>query len=103
MQRKDLKQPQKHNLLLNILIVLLVAGLCLLQIVLANQLSTDGARLAEIERKIRVLERENLKLKKEIAEKSSLKAIVARAKALGFVQHPATFNLAEPVSVALKP
>ena len=74
-----------------------------MQIVLSNQLSTDGERLAAIERRISQLEKENLKLKKEIAERSSLRAVLKKAEELGFVSQPPTLNLAEPVSVALKP
>ena len=71
---------------LRILVVSSIAFFALVfaQLVFASNLATDGHRLGEINDQMEQLEQENVRLKVEIAKKSSLSNLSNQAKDLGF-------------------
>ena len=68
-----------------VIISLLVSASFFAQLVLANNLATDGEKLAKIHEEIKRLDAENTTLKVEIAQESSLNAISQKAQSLGFL------------------
>ncbi|PIS21645.1 hypothetical protein COT51_01920 [candidate division WWE3 bacterium CG08_land_8_20_14_0_20_41_15] len=67
------------------------------RIVAVNCFCADGGELRATEARKETLERENLILREELAEKISLKKIEARAKALGMVKFSQVDYVANPV------
>lgn len=61
-------------------------GLILTQLVFANNLATDGQRLAQIEAEIKRFEAENTTLKVKIAKEASLASLSKKAQDFGFVR-----------------
>lgn len=62
----------------------LITSLFFTQLVFANNLATDGQKLSEVQQEIRSLERENMTLKADIADESSLNTLSKKADILGF-------------------
>jgi hypothetical protein len=69
-----------------VLVVLSVVIFALIfaQLVFANNLATEGQKLAQVYTEIRELEAENTLLKVEIAKKSSLASLSKEAQSQGF-------------------
>lgn len=66
-------------------ITLSVLVVCaMFQLFIAHRLSTAGIELTQIEHKIQTLSKENEELRHTIASHSSLMAVSARAKEIGF-------------------
>jgi len=76
---------QKTFRIFKILISILIF-LGLFQVVVSNQLATAGEKLTQIDEKIRGLENENERLKREIAISSSLTTIAEKAEEIGFLK-----------------
>lgn len=72
----------------------LLVGLVFTQLVFANNLATDGEKMAQVQAQIKKLERENMSLQAEIAEISSLTNLAQEAKNHGFVK-PTTITIVE--------
>lgn len=64
--------------------VVLLTSLVFTQLVFANNLATDGEKLAQVQSQISLLENENTTLKAEIAKASSLTGLHTKAQDLGF-------------------
>ena len=69
-----------------VIIGLLVSASFFAQLVFANNLATDGEKLAKIHEEIKKLEAENTTLKVEIAQESSLNTLSEKAQKLGFAK-----------------
>lgn len=65
---------------------LLAIALILTQLVFANNLATDGQRLAQIEAEIKRFEAENTTLKVKIAKEASLISLSKKAQDFGFTR-----------------
>ncbi len=84
------KQPN-YNLIgkirVRILVVLatLVFSLFFAQLVFANNLATDGQKLAGIQKQIADLKDQNMTLKVQIAQASSFQTLSQKAADMGFV------------------
>lgn len=84
------KQPS-YNLIgkvrVRILVVLttLVFSLIFAQLVFANNLATDGQKLAEVQKQIADLKDQNMTLKVQIAQASSFQVLAKKASDMGFV------------------
>ena len=65
---------------------ILAATLITAQMVFANNLATDGNKLSNVSDQITRLERENISLKVEIAQESSLSSLNKKAQDFGFVK-----------------
>ena len=62
----------------------LVAFSFFAQLVFANNIATDGQKLAQIQNEIKKLESENTTLKVKIAQESSLATLTQKAQELNF-------------------
>lgn len=67
-----------------VIIGFLVATSFFAQLVFANNIATDGQRLAQIQEEIKKLEAENTTLKVKIAQESSLVTLSQKAQELSF-------------------
>lgn len=86
-----IKKKENFNLIgkikVKVLVItgLLVGTLFFAQLVFANNLATDGEKLAKIHEEIKRLDAENTTLKVEIAKESSLVTLSQKAQNLGFL------------------
>jgi cell division protein FtsL len=84
------KKENNFNLVGKIKVKLLVTSsfivfvLLFAQLVFANNLATEGEKIAGVEQEIQRLEAENTSLKVEIAKSSSLTNLSEKAKKLGY-------------------
>lgn len=66
--------------------LLILTSMVFTQLVFANSLATDGEKLSQVQEEIRNLEKENMSIKVEIAQESSLTKLVKKAKDSGFIK-----------------
>lgn len=85
-----------------IFIFVTIIGLGIAQISMANQISTTGAELADLQREVDIYERENTVLEEELLQASSFTNIAEKAKKLGFVESKTQVSLTAPLPLALK-
>jgi len=83
-----------------ILILVLIVALGTAQLVLANEMSTEGQRVRELEEQKAQLKREVRMLKKDVAALGSLDRIQREAERLGFVSNPQAFEYLSPPKLA---
>ena len=67
-----------------VVFIAIIGVLVSAQLVFANNLATDGAKLSHINEEIRFLESENTIIRSQIAEESSFVTLSQKAKELGF-------------------
>lgn len=83
-------------------IFVLVVFLAVVKLLLANMLSTTSLKIAQAEKQVLAIERENNLLGEEIAKLSSLSRISPEAVKLGFGKPSLVVSLTPEVPVALK-
>lgn len=76
--------------------VSVILGLCLLQVIASNRISTTGIELAKLETEVNDIRRENLLLKEQILKRASLTRIASAAGEMGFVEAKSTLFIAPP-------
>lgn len=76
--------PGTIKIKLVLLLGIVISSLFFTQLVFANNLATDGEKLSQVQQEIKSLERENMTLKAEIADESSLNTLSKKANTLGF-------------------
>jgi len=88
---KVAKRQPNYNLIGRVKVQLLVVlatfviGLFFAQLVFANNLATDGQKLADIQKQIADLKAQNMTLKTQIAQASSFISLSKKAADMGFV------------------
>lgn len=86
--------------LLGIAVMLLV----LVQISIANMLSTGGIQLSQVQAQISLYQRQNAMLEEKIYTLSSLTTVAEEARKLGYVfSSQSTLVIANPQPLAIKP
>lgn len=83
------------------LVIALLAAVVAAQLIVSSALAGKGSELVKLEEEARRLDRENSKLKQEVAQSSSLSKVAEIAEELGFTK-PSSFvyiNLSEPVAL----
>lgn len=80
------------NVKVLIMISFLVLILLMAQLIFANHLATDGAKLSQVETEIQKVEAENTTLRVKIASVSSLTSLIKKAKLLGFSESSTIIN-----------
>jgi cell division protein FtsL len=85
-----------------IFIAIVIVGLSLAQIGVANQISTTGSELAALQNKVANLKRENTVLQEEILMAASLTNISNKADKLGFAATKSEVYLNSSVSLAMR-
>jgi len=86
-----------------IITLVTVALLGAVQLILANEMSTEGQKIREFEEQKAVLKNEIRGLEKETAALSSLTRIESQAQELGFVYNSAAFEYLSPPKLAQAP
>lgn len=76
----------KRPIYVIIFIFVTILGLGIAQISIANQISTTGAELAQLQEEVDAYERENTILEEELLELASLTNISEKAEQLGFIE-----------------
>lgn len=82
------------------LILLVVIGLSITQVSVANMISTKGIELAKMEQEIKDYKRQNAIMKEKILEKSSFTEVASKAGELGFVPSKSNIYLSSPLPLA---
>ena len=85
-----------------IFIALIIVGLSLAQIGVANKISTTGSELALLQNKVADLKRENAVLQEEILTAASLTNISNEADKLGFAVSKSEVYLSTSVPLAMR-
>ncbi len=83
-------------------ISLTLLGLCIVQIVVSNRLSTTGIALSKLEEKIQSYKEENAVLKEKLLITSSFTTIASSASTLGFVNTKSQYILGSYIPIALR-
>lgn len=81
------------------IIILIIFALLLIQVIVANRLTSDGITINRLESERGTLSEENQLLEREIATSSSLTQIAVKAEEAGFIKAQPLF-LAPEVPVA---
>lgn len=76
--------------------------LSVVQVVVANHISTTGAELSKIQDEVRTYRKENTEIEEQILATSSLIRISEVAKNDGYVETKTTVSLSTPLPLALK-
>ena len=84
------------------MLLLLILVLTGVRVVVANNISTNGIALGEIQNKNSYYERENMVLKEKVLTLSSLNTIASQAAVLGFVPVDHAISLSSSIPLALK-
>lgn len=79
----------------------IVIVLAVLQVMMTNILSTDGAQLSELQAQVSKYKRENALLNEKILQTSALTTVAEKATQQGFVPSSQTY-LSTPLPLALK-
>ena len=85
-----------------IFIGVIITALTVLQISVANQISTTGTQLAELQKKVADFERENAILQEQILDTSSYTNIKTKADKLGYAPVTTQVYLDTSISLAYK-
>ena len=92
----------KRPTLLIIFIFVTILGLALWQVGMANEISTTGAELAQIQKQVDDYKRENAVLREEYLSMSSFTNIAEKAEELGYIEAKTTVSLNGPLPLALR-
>ncbi len=79
-----------------------IIGLALWQVGVANEMSTTGAELAQIQAQVDNYKRENTILQEQLLSASSLTTISLEAEKMGYVEASQPIALDAPLPLALK-
>jgi cell division protein FtsL len=82
------------------LVLLTVIGLSIVQVAVANMISTKGIELAKMEQEINEYKRQNAIMKEQILEKSSFTEVASKAGELGFIPSKNSIHLSSPLPLA---
>jgi cell division protein FtsL len=85
-----------------IFIAIVISVLTVLQIGVANQISTTGADLANLQKKVADFERENTILQEQILDAASYTNISEKADELGYAPSSSQVYLNTPLPLAYK-
>ncbi|HLD01886.1 MAG TPA: hypothetical protein VJC10_03325 [Patescibacteria group bacterium] len=84
-----------------IILFFIIIVLSVVQVVVANSISTTGIILSKLHKEIATYEKENGKLKDEILTQSSYTRIASIAGELGYVEAKSPVSLSAPLPLAL--
>lgn len=76
--------------------------LLVVQVIVSNQLATQGLELSDMDQKARSLKEENLELSQEIASLSALSTVEVRAHELGLINKVDPLYLTKEPAVAVE-
>ena len=85
-----------------IFIFLTIITLSVIQVSVANSISTTGVVLAQYQDQIQAFQRQNSLLEQRYLEAAALTTIDQKAKKLGFVPDQTPLSLSSPLPLALK-
>lgn len=80
--------------------VAIITGLSIVQVVVANSISTTGIELSNIQHEISELRKDNAILHEQMLTASSLTNIASRASELGFEESKTTLVISAPLPLA---
>ena len=90
----------KKARILVIIVILIVIGLSVTQVIVANSIATHGTELADLQKQINAYKKENFVIKEKILKKSSLTEIASKAGEMGFVRSAKNVYLSTPLPLA---
>lgn len=81
----------------------IIVCLSIVQVIVANSLSTTGIELAKLEDELKLYEKQNTLLREEVLIASSYTDIASKAEKLGFVEEKSRFFVTTSLPLAAKP
>ena len=81
--------------------IMVIVALAVVRVAILNSISTTGIELVNIQNELTIYKKQNVLLKEEYLEVSSLTAIDKKAKSLGFVDAKSHIYLNTPLPLAL--
>lgn len=93
---------KKKPLLLITSIIIVIVALAVVRVAILNSISTTGIELVSLQNELTTYKKQNVLLKEEYLEVSSLSAIDKKAKTLGFVESKSHIYLNTPLPLALR-
>jgi cell division protein FtsL len=90
----------KKTIAIVAIVLLVVIGLSIVQVSVANMISTKGIELSKMEQAISNYKRQNALMKEKILERSSFTEIASKAGELGFVPSKSNIYLTSPLPLA---
>ncbi|HSA83443.1 MAG TPA: hypothetical protein VLF20_00970 [Patescibacteria group bacterium] len=90
----------KRPAVLIIFIFVTILGLGIVQMSVANQISTTGAELAELQKEVETYKRKNAILQEELLAAASLTTIAEEAEELGYTEAKSQLSLTSPLPLA---
>ena len=91
----------KKLILVTTSLFFIVIVFAIVQVMMTNMLSTDGAQLSELQAEVSKYKRENALLNEKILQASALTTVAEKATQQGFVPSSQTY-LSTPLPLALK-
>ncbi|HEX8932089.1 MAG TPA: hypothetical protein VF810_02965 [Patescibacteria group bacterium] len=85
-----------------IFILVTIMGLAIAQVSMANQISTTGAELANLQSQVDDYKKANIFLKEQLLQASAFTTISEEAKKLGFMEAKTEISLTAEPALALK-
>ena len=86
---------------MNIFLIAIIIILAVFQVIILNSDSTSGSNLSSILNEIEELERQNVKLSREIASASAIATLNIKAKEAGLTYNQQIVSLSNPLPLAL--
>jgi len=83
-----------------VVVILTILVLSIVQVVVANRISTTGLTLAKLQEEVKEYKRENTLIKEKILKDSSLTEIASSAATLGFAPSKENLKLGVPLPLA---
>ena len=80
--------------------IAIIVGLSVVQVVVANSISTTGIELSKIQQDIASLKKQNAILHENVLTASSFTQIASRASEMGFEEGKSTLVISEPLPLA---
>ncbi len=80
--------------------IAIIVGLSIVQVVVANGISTSGIELSKVQQQIGELKRSNAMLHEQILTASSLTSIASIASSMGFEEEKSPLVISSPLPLA---
>lgn len=80
--------------------IAIIVGLSIVQVVVANGISTAGIELSKVQSQISELRKQNELLHEQVLTASSLTTIASRASEMGFEEGKTTLVISQPLPLA---
>ncbi|MBI5044883.1 MAG: hypothetical protein HZC02_03085 [Candidatus Levybacteria bacterium] len=90
----------KKPVIFIIINIMIIMGLSIVQVVVANSISTSGIELNKLQQQISELKRSNAMLHEQVLIASSFTTIASKASSMGFEEGKSPLVISSPLPIA---